>query len=615
MGTFDGVDILKKKHWINYGFKVQEKSSKGHLCSPFVLSFALFVTGISAKADSYRDLYADTWAAADALGRQLPGYEECGPLKENKKVGIFYFLWLGQHSKDGPYDITRLLKENPENPSWGPVGNFHHWGRPELGYYTSDSVYVIRKHLRLLSDAGIDVLIFDVTNTYTYPNIYSIICEEMTNLRSGGQHTPQIMFLTHSQAGATITTLYRDFYSQNRYPDLWFYWKGKPLILGKSSELDSEIRNFFTMRDCWAWTHRRDTWQWLDHWPQQFGWHESPDKPEELSVCAAEHPISNIGRSHYRGKQPPTNYYGVASQTDRGLYFQQQWERALEADPEFIFITGWNEWAAQRFLKEEGQPPAEMAGRPLRPGDTYFVDAYTQEYSRDIEPMEGGHGDNYYYQMVAGIRRYKGVRPPPPVSAKKTISVDGEFDDWGDVTPEYRDHVGDVEHRRETGWGNAGMYVNMTGRNDFVTMKAARDDQNLYFYAQTSQPITPHTDSNWMLLFLDTDQDFRTGWHGYDFVVNLTVRDNTRTSLHSLASGWNPQPAGWIPYAARGRCLELSIPRELAGCKAGDVKLDFHWADNLQKLGDIEEFALNGDSAPERRFNYRYASSELDGLK
>jgi hypothetical protein len=33
---------------------------------------------------------------------------------------------------------------------------------------------------------------------------------------------------------------------------------------------------------------------------------------------------------------------------------------------------------------------------------------------------------------------------------------------------------------------------------------------------------------------------------------------------------------------------------------------DFHWADNLQHLGDISEFGLNGDSAPNRRFNYRY---------
>ena len=38
-----------------------------------------------------------------------------------------------------------------------------------------------------------------------------------------------------------------------------------------------------------------------------------------------------------------------------------------------------------------------------------FVDEFDQEHSRDIEPMKGGHGDNYYYQMVDYIRRYKGL--------------------------------------------------------------------------------------------------------------------------------------------------------------------------------------------------------------
>jgi hypothetical protein len=36
-----------------------------------------------------------------------------------------------------------------------------------------------------------------------------------------------------------------------------------------------------------------------------------------------------------------------------------------------------------------------------------FVDEFIQEFSRDIEPMNGGHGDNYYYQLVDYVRRYK----------------------------------------------------------------------------------------------------------------------------------------------------------------------------------------------------------------
>ena len=39
-------------------------------------------------------LDSDTWVATDSLGRELPGYEECGPIRKGKFVGLFYFLWI-----------------------------------------------------------------------------------------------------------------------------------------------------------------------------------------------------------------------------------------------------------------------------------------------------------------------------------------------------------------------------------------------------------------------------------------------------------------------------------------------------------------------------------------
>ena len=59
------------------------------------------------------------------------------------------------------------------------------------------------------------------------------------------------------------------------------------------------------------------------------------------------------------------------------------------------------------------------AGKSLEVGDIYFIDQYNREYSRDAEPMRGYHTDNYYYQLIDGIRRYKGVRQHPEVSAAK----------------------------------------------------------------------------------------------------------------------------------------------------------------------------------------------------
>jgi hypothetical protein len=298
--------------------------------------------------------------------------------------------------------------------------------------------------------------------------------------------------------------------------------------------------------------------------------------------------------------------YGLTGTEQLGLYFDQQWQRALKVDPEFVFITGWNEWVAQRFIRPEGQGAGTFLGRALEPSQTFFVDAYNQEYSRDIEPMKGGHTDNYYYQMVSYIRRYKGVRPLPVAQRDYPIAIDGRFGDWESVQPEFRDTAGDTEHRDEAGWGNAGRYANTTGRNDLMTLKVATDPNNVFFYAETAQPLTTHTDANWMLLFIDADQNAATGPNGYDYRVNAEVISDRQTRLQCSAEDgtWHDQAV--VEYRYRGSRMEIAIPRSALGLARGLISFDFHWADNIQSLDNIIEFALNGDSAPNRRFNYRF---------
>ena len=81
-----------------------------------------------------------------------------------------------------------------------------------------------------------------------------------------------------------------------------------------------------------------------------------------------------------------------------GLTFYEQWQTAFAARPKVVSITWWNEWAAQRFIVN---------------GESAFVDNYSPEYSRDIEPMEGGHGDTYYRWMKEYIAAYKAGKECP----------------------------------------------------------------------------------------------------------------------------------------------------------------------------------------------------------
>jgi len=238
-----------------------------------------------------------------------------------------------------------------------------------------------------------------------------------------------------------------------------------------------------------------------------------------------------------------------------------------------------------------------------------FVDTFDQEHSRDVEPMKGGHGDNYYYQMVNYIRRFKGVRPLPSASPPKTIDVEGDFAQWADVGPEYRDTVGDTAHRDHPGYNTATRYRNTTGRNDFVSMKVARDAGNLYFYARTREDMTHHTDPDWMVLFLNIDRDPQTGWHGYNFAVNRRVASAGAAVVEHTANGWNWQPKGTATFTVRGNELMLAVSREMVGLGDDPLDIEFKWADNFQREDDVDAFTLNGDSAPFGRFNYRYRTS------
>jgi hypothetical protein len=202
------------------------------------------------------------------------------------------------------------------------------------------------------------------------------------------------------------------------------------------------------------------------------------------------------------------------------------------------------------------------------------------------------------------VRRFKGVRERPVATGSSRIIIDGSFDDWQNVGPEYRDTIGDTLHRDHKGYGDL-VYRNDTGRNDFVILKAAYDTDNLYFFAQTLDRISPHTDPNWMLLFLDTDQNSGTGWLGYDYVVNLEVLSDSATTVKAWRNGaWTT--VGRAKYRVNGNRLELAISRALIGQTNRTPAFDFHWADNIQSFDGAWEFGVNGDSAPDRGWNYRY---------
>jgi hypothetical protein len=596
---------------------------------------------------AFRDLLSDTWAATDSLGRSLPTAVETRSPRKDRFVGVFYFLTHGSkiYYAGGPKpdystygsdprvlnDNTKIIRaaggdtvSRPE--AWKNVGEAW-WGEPAVGYFLADDAWVARRDLRMLGEAGVDMLIFDVTNGPTYPKAYETVLDAAEEMRKAGNRVPQFAFITYSSTGAVVNGLYDRLYSKGLYSNLWFRWQGKPLIFGDPNGSKPvtipprpEARDFFTWRYSWANTNGptgdgKDEWQWIDaRGPQTFGWHASPSVPEQAPVAIAGWAHENLGRSFHaregagtgRGVEPPHDDQFLAADVDKGPFFAQQWRQALKIDPQFLFITGWNEWTAGR----QYAPGVGMIGRTTKTDQYYFVDNFNEEFSRDAMPMKGGYADNYYLQLVDGIRRYKGVRPAPVAHGARTIALDRGFAQWENVAPRYLDAVGDTDHRDWPGWAGK-QYVNTTGRNDLTSAKVACDARNVYFYVHAKDALTPHTDPNWMHLLIDADRNPATGWNGYDFVVNGRVIDAGTTTLRRFSDGreWR------VPYRAVGNEMQIAIPRALLALREGrSVAFDFHWADNVAVgSGSPADWWYNGDSAPDGRFNYRYSNDSVGG--
>jgi hypothetical protein len=495
--------------------------------------------------------------------------------------------------------------------------------------------FVIRKHASMLADAGVDFIVFDTTNPPgTFRPEYEALCREYAAMRAEGTRTPAIAFLAPFGDPRGVTDqLWRDLYQPGRWKNLWLQGEGKPLLLANKSYIkDPTMLDFFTFRrpmpDYWKGPSGPDQWSWLEVHPQHV-FKTSQGEAEQMSVGVAQNalpgtpgpaPMSHragaMGRSWHGGKKDQRE-----GAINLGLNFEEQWRRAMKVDPRVVFVTGWNEWIAGRYTTWSKYTDADcyFAGG-------LFVDEYDAEYSRDCEPMTSGFGDNYYYQLASWIRRFKGARETPKARGPGHIAIDGEIADWNDIAPEFRDTVGDTIHRDHKGYGDLIyrdhkgygdliyrdhkgygdlIYRDETGRNDFASLKASYDEANIYFLARAAKSITPRTDRNWMLLFIDSDQNLGTGRMGYDFAINLEVTDDRTTTVKAWREGdW--KTVATAHYVVKGQALEIAVPRSAIEQSSATPSFDFHWADNIEGTMAASDFGLHGDSAPNRRWNYRY---------
>ena len=599
-------------------------------------------------ADNQYDATINSLVSTDALGRS---FEEALVTDSNNKVGLFYWIWHGEHTRAGIFNISELLENNPD-ALWGtgsevrdvsPVNATHYWAEPLYGYYSSDDPWVIKKHLELFIMSGIDYLALDLTNLSTYDDTFELLAAEIQTLQAQGWTPPKILpiFGANINSRNNIYAFYQKFYKNSQYDSVWFRENGKPVlcidyedawenpyknmfdyIQEYASLTDAQMSEFkahFTFRNTlWPYQHdekydtvQDDDMSWIDwYYPQHISGsgfvNVSVAQHPAYAFSVSEHPVFseiyyNVNRGRGWDYKTQTNSYrSVLS----GLNLENQWKTVFDnADKvDEVMVTGWNEWTAAKLTNYHS------AYNPY----VQFADQFNMEFSRDLEMMadEDGYGDNFYLQNMRNTRAFKNGKSAIFVAKKASPALDNASA-W-EKGRTYLDVSGEVVARNHRNTDGSANYVNDTNRNDVVSTQVVNDGEYLYIRITTRDDIIIDAQAeNNLNILLSVKGSTAPAWEGYQFILNRTAPSfgTSKTTLKKVKT------AGMYEFASvcsvssymDGKTFAVKIPlKDLGITNANNFTVDFKVADGISEPSNIMKYYVDGEAAPVGRLNYRY---------
>ncbi len=555
--------------------------------------------------------------AVDDLDRELPLATDTKLLRDDRYVGMFYFLWMGEHGDSGVFDITKILNTYStdayyDESVWGAKNEMHFFSEPLYGYYYSSDEWVMRKHIEELTNAGVDFLYLDVTNGFPYLDNARKLMQIIHEFNEQGWDAPQIVFYTNNSSSTVVTQVYNAFYATGFCEDAWFKMNGKPVIVATSATLSDEMNAFFEVREP-QWpneaSQKTNAWPWISFFAWDEVYYNDEGEREAISVSVAQHCGSvNFARAamfyeikgeitYDRGRSYHNGNYDHDSQSYLyGYNFQERWDQAIAEDVPYVLVTSWNEWVAQR------QAPA--ADQTI-----VFVDTFNIEYSRDVEMTRGYYFDNYYMQLISNIRAYKGTTPLLHQAMRSDTFMTDMYD-YDRVQVMYSDFKGDTADRNNACFGNS-TYTDTSGRNDIVASKVCFDSTNVYFYVECASNITDYvSDTSWMQLFINTDNSNTTGWYGFDYIINHSYNGDGTVNIAKF-DGSNKKTYSFSTVSTAecvidGKQMMITVPAQDIGVDVNNVEFSFKWADSDTNITTMEQFYTDGDSAPHGRLNFLF---------
>jgi len=434
-------------------------------------------------------------AAALALLLALPS----GVAAQNgRQVGIFYSPWFPP-------------------TTWASQGGCT-WAMPALGAYRSDNVNVIDQHTEWLVDAGADVIIMDWSNNLEHspgcncrPDLRAIedatevVFDRMVWRRNNGLPWLRIAIFIGTEGDCSsptngrLTTKADQIKSQ--YLDspgrreVYWEWRGLPYLgvfaLTCEAQAQAYTHPSFTVQAISAGLSGRgftdgnyasqNLWTWDENYEPLPSYAVRDNRPEQMTVLAA---LRGTGTLTLPGwLNDGSQGIGTARRGRLGgQTFRDMWSLARQRDVPLVLVQSFNEWT----------------GCPSNPGEEM-----DPEFSNDIEPMHGGHGDLYLRLFKQEARWFKGLGAyglrgeyfaNTSLSGTPTVTVVPQVDfDWMTFAPSVPGIPADNWSARWSGM----VYAPVTGTYTFQTV--SDDGVRLWIDGQqlinswTTQPATTNT--------------------------------------------------------------------------------------------------------------------------
>ena len=328
---------------------------------------------------------------------------------------ILYYTWANSVMASS---LTGSDVKNMAKTPYG--GGYNWWGTPyyvtTVGDKTIKNNYLLYSgdsrtpnrglidyHANLLTQGGIDFITIDFSNGSNQTAITEgaiALCNRYNERLAAGLPTPKVAFFVRDQS--TLELVVRTFFNIYR-GDLFFNYAGKKLVMvaapnpaygaGDSRQPaipTGGIYDNYTCRTMWGLNASGKFWSFKNADstpPPAFVYNGQPEQMAAPVACQSSYMTLD-------GTNPAPGAQGRQG----GAFFSKYMDAAKARGVKFVFITEWNEWTAINF---ETPPKGK------------FVDLWKTEYSADIEPMAGGHGDFYYQLMKQKIAAFKGTAQSP----------------------------------------------------------------------------------------------------------------------------------------------------------------------------------------------------------